>query len=279
MINPQLVRRDLFYMPLAGGKSYVSGGLLPKTSEKENLVNISPEHYSGIYLLQGSGWYTDAQTKKRLVQPGDFIQRVPGKKHTTIGDDTGTWLEFFISIDREYYNAMRHMQLLPEAPVVSLPLDLSLVNKMVKLLLDIKSGREASSVRVVSRVHEILCDISVLAMVSTTDAEHLDPIIPLAQELLSDPRLFHLSIPEIAKKTGVSYEAFRKKFLKCTGTTPGEFRLSAKMDLAKKLMVEDKKPIKEISDILAYPDVFCFSKQFKSRTGNSPGRFIAAAMG
>jgi len=64
-------------------------------------------------------------------------------------------------------------------------------------------------------------------------------------------------------------------FRRCHTVTPGEFLIRARMDSARGLLAASVFSIKQIASQLGYADAFCFSRQFKARTGLSPSAFRA----
>lgn len=95
------------------------------------------------------------------------------------------------------------------------------------------------------------------------------PIKDGIEYLESDPQQT-LSISEIAKKCNVSEIYFRRLFKEYSKKSPIEYRMSAKMEKAKKLLLFDDLNVNEISDLLGFTDASYFCKQFKERVGVSP---------
>lgn len=95
------------------------------------------------------------------------------------------------------------------------------------------------------------------------------PIKAGIEYLEKDP-LQELSIKEIANKCNVSEIYFRRLFKEYSQKSPIEYRMSAKMEKAKKLLLFDDLNVNEISDLLGFTDASYFCKQFKERVGVSP---------
>ena len=95
------------------------------------------------------------------------------------------------------------------------------------------------------------------------------PIKAGIEYLEKDP-LQELSIKEIANKCNVSEIYFRRLFKEYSQKSPIEYRMSAKIEKAKKHLLFDDLNVNEISDILGFTDASYFCKQFKQRVGVSP---------
>jgi AraC-like DNA-binding protein len=77
----------------------------------------------------------------------------------------------------------------------------------------------------------------------------------------------------VARKLGLSYETFRKKFSASIGLSPGRFHLDSRIDRAAALLHQGKHTVKEIAAQLEFCDEFYFSHCFKRRFGQSPRAF------
>jgi AraC-like DNA-binding protein len=83
----------------------------------------------------------------------------------------------------------------------------------------------------------------------------------------------HLSAADLARKFGYSQRHFRRLFFQAHGKTPGQTQIEARIDRAKKLLMDSVLNITEIAFSLKYENVFYFSRQFRQVTGLSPVNF------
>ena len=90
--------------------------------------------------------------------------------------------------------------------------------------------------------------------------------------LLNDPSLLHLSLRKIAHRAGLGYNNFRKLFQATLGVSPGNYRIDKRIGFARQMLSGSLTP-QETAEALAYSDVYAFSRQFKQRTGMTPGEF------
>ncbi len=81
-----------------------------------------------------------------------------------------------------------------------------------------------------------------------------------------------LSVAEIAERCGMNYNTFRKQFSKTFGVPPAQYRIRHRITSAKQLL-EIGLPVGEIAASLGYPDIYSFTHQFTSVTGQSPTEF------
>ena len=81
------------------------------------------------------------------------------------------------------------------------------------------------------------------------------------------------SVETIARGAGLSYESFRKKFRMITGISPARYRNRMAIDLARKLIYEERLSNKELAGRLGFCDEFHFSRRFREASGQTPGEF------
>ncbi len=94
-----------------------------------------------------------------------------------------------------------------------------------------------------------------------------------AERLLTDGKLGAPSLEEIATALGMSYSAFRKRFVLITGKSPGEFRADTIVLRACARLLESSHTLARIADDLGFHDAFHFSRRFKQVVGMSPKDF------
>jgi len=78
-----------------------------------------------------------------------------------------------------------------------------------------------------------------------------------------------LSVGELAEHCAVSEVYLRKLFCAELGISPHAKITAMRMDKAK-MLLEEKRPLKEIADSVGYSDVFGFSRAYKRHFGHSP---------
>ena len=98
--------------------------------------------------------------------------------------------------------------------------------------------------------------------------------------LLHEQALRMLESPEqrwdvgkLSREAGCSVRHYARLFKATTGRAPRDFIVDARVERARHLLRNPDRSITDIAEVLGYADVFLFSRQFKARTGISPGRF------
>lgn len=125
------LHRSLTDDPING---ILSCGFLIKPTDRFSHEELIFPYYGGLLLLSGSGTYSDPSGKRVPLTPGCFVQRMPGKPHTTEVVPDGNWLEFFVCFGKDFYEAMADQHLLSREPVLFHPLTEAMVENCRFLL-------------------------------------------------------------------------------------------------------------------------------------------------
>ena len=78
-------------------------------------------------------------------------------------------------------------------------------------------------------------------------------------------------------KIKISYSHMRRIFKNLSGNSPNQYLLNARLEKAAILLRQNEHVIKDIALRCGFPDIYYFSKIFKSRFGILPGKFWAAS--
>ena len=88
----------------------------------------------------------------------------------------------------------------------------------------------------------------------------------LSQQLQSRPK-----IEDVAKKVNMSVSTLLRQFKTMYGKTVYEYHVQKKMELAKKMILEEKVAVKEVAKTLGYKQVSPFIESFTKQFGCTPG--------
>ena len=82
-----------------------------------------------------------------------------------------------------------------------------------------------------------------------------------------------LTLDQVAREAGLSPGQFIRRFKAVFGQTPHQLRIDARLDLAKRLLIEDDAPVTEICAAAGFASLGTFSHVFKCEVGVSPSAF------
>ncbi|WP_160720770.1 helix-turn-helix domain-containing protein [Bacillus sp. USDA818B3_A] len=267
------MRKDIIYRCI--GTNFSNGilacGYMTKPNKEHSQHDFLIDYYSCFILLSGSGYYYTEEDHKIPIHAGDFVQRIPGVRHSTEVIPDGRWLEFFISFGRTTYDYLNSLNLLPDIPVKKVNYDDDSIQRFNRLLEQLKEAEDSKLPSLSLLAQEIvLSTLSPIQKASPKDS--MREAIEEACLLLSLEMEKTISLEEVAAGLNMSYENFRKQFRKWTGTSPAQYRIEQKMKHAK-LMLHSGMSIKEAAQLTGYSDTYSFTKQFTKTAGVPPGRY------
>ncbi len=271
------VHRNLTADPFNG---VVTCGFLYKEPDyirmfKENDINFKLDYYGGVLILEGSATHIDNEGHSWVVKPGSYIQRFPGKVHSTVISENQNWLEFYICIGKELFESLVKLGMLDVRHEVLNPgITMALLTKLELFLQSCKQAEETDLPFLVVEAQHILVTINQMCHKSgdETTNDMIDNACRLIGNLAGSGQ-GHILVEDIAKELGVGVELFRKKFKTKVGISPGEYLCRRRMNLAQSMLVNRHRSVKEVAIELGFPDGFTFSKQFKKLVGVSPSQF------
>lgn len=230
--------------------------------------------YSGIYVIEGRGTLISAEGVRHELGPGSFFQRIPDREHTTLVDGSLPWLEAFINLPKRLYN------LLCAYRVLVGDRDVLYVGKQERWLMDVEAFvLELARCPQYQMPSMVARAITLLQRIADEDRRRLLGVqqrqMETAIALLTGDLRGNRSIREIADATGIGYESFRKQFLRQYGTSPAQYRIEYRVNMAARWLAAGN-GIQDVAFMAGYCDEFAFSKQFKKHLGMSPTEYKRA---
>lgn len=272
----------------------VACGFMRKRTRGRSQIDFQVGYYSGFFLLSGSGLYVTEDGREFPIRAGDFVQRLPGKKHSTYVEPDGEWLEFFVSLGKGRYQAVKKLGLLPEACVSRCPVE-DMLEDCGMHLGRLKEAADGELGILLARqemlLHELLrhgqnrveqemeqkrerANKAGEPMIGRAekDSDKYAEKMRQAADILSANPSANLNMEEVAESLSMGYETFRKQFRKRTGLSPADYRLRHKMRQACH-MLDAGISIKETAALTGYADVYTFTRQFAKTMGSTPGKY------
>ena len=100
----------------------------------------------------------------------------------------------------------------------------------------------------------------------------LDALAPVFDYIRRQPQR-PIAIRELAEQAGMSEKYFISFFKRTVGVTPGKYLSQVRMNRARDYLSLTNYTIREISELLGYPDPYMFSKAFKKTYHVPPSKF------
>ncbi len=272
---PSVYRDESVYRTCHGRPAPVHGcGFVIKPTLTGGYRNrLMPHVLVAVYVLRGSGTFTDWHAQAHRVSSGDMIIMPAGKRHGIQQDADGQWAESYLTVDGTFGAALLTLGVLPDDQFVLHPgHDLTLIQQFERILEDLQVLPDYALPSVLSQAHELLNHAAMLHRKRAIPDRH-QQIVESACVLLSQDLDKRVDIESIAAKLDMSYERFRKLFRQRVGISPGDYRIRRRIDRARALIWQHRLSNKQVAYELGYPDPFTFSKQFRKTTGMWPDEY------
>ena len=101
-----------------------------------------------------------------------------------------------------------------------------------------------------------------------------DITVQLAKNFINNNYQFDISIEDIAKNANVTPNYLSAAFVKKEGMTTKKYLTKVRMEKALSLLQSGKFKIKEVAELVGYPNQLHFSSEFKKYYGVSPSEYL-----
>jgi AraC family transcriptional regulator, arabinose operon regulatory protein len=274
MIYDDIKDNDVVYRCIGDDfdRGIVSCGFMRKRSAERSQYDFKIGYYSCFVILQGSGRHISENGMITQLQPGDLVQRLPERMHSTEIEPDGDWIEFYISVGYPVYQYLRTLGIIhSDQEVQATELTNEWLIDFAALLNQLKEATDDRLPYVLMQAQELL--IRMHNSVHHTQQEYQEDKIMKACQLIGGSYDIHYDVKEAAAAVNMGYENFRKRFKETVGISPQRYHNEHLMRQAKMMLLSGL-PIKHVAASLGYGDIYSFTKQFTKSEGMPPGRYV-----
>jgi AraC-like DNA-binding protein len=228
--------------------------------------------YAVVCVVRGRGKYRDSSGFQAEVRTGDAILVFPERAHWYGPSGRQGWDEVYVTFDGPVFDLWRQTGLLDAArPVRSCPPGFA---KRLRDLLMTAARPESMA----ARLRDLNAFLLLLSeLLPPLDGDAGTPGSEWAAEakaMLETDLGLEMDLSEVALAVGMSYETFRKRFLKVVGVTPTRYRTRRRIEAARELLrYSPQMTNRQVAATLGFADEFHFSRRFKEWTGQTPRDF------
>lgn len=252
----------------------LGAGFLRKNVCKD-LINWRYPNFVLVIILQGSGKYIAGDQTVYPLHRGNTFVRIPNIEHSSFADPQSGYLECYLEIGPQLYQALSGLQLLElTEPVNNLPEEYiePTAQKVWQLGWQLTHAPEEDFPKCVNGMISLLNEIKTHSFSETSGSKYNDLIDTACRELGGDLAK-NFSVQKFCRKHAVGYENFRKLFKARTGMSPWNYRIMCKLESAAVMLRSENLTVKEIAGQLGYNNAYEFSVQFKNKFGIAPGSY------
>lgn len=224
-----------------------------------------------IYLAEGKGIFGSEAGKNKKVGAGDMFLLFPGVWHDYAPLRKTGWVEHWVRFEGMYPNYLLENEFIsPKDPIWHVGKN-EKIDKLFNELLSIAETRPyLYNCLMTSIVHRIIVTARRCLHELSYKHNQQESQIRTAILLLETKWDERVNMKDLAASLNMSYRSFREKFKKVTSLSPHQYHLNIKINIAKKLLIEDRLEVKEVAYRLDFDDPYYFSRLFKNKTGVSP---------
>lgn len=246
----------------------------PQVHPTRYLFNIDNgrilNEYQLLYITKGRGMFSSESSGRSQVKEGYMFLLFPGEWHTYRPDPETGWNEYWIGFDGKIMDEWVKDGFFPkENPVFNIGLNEDIIS-MYKRAIIIAEAQEASYQQALSG---ITCNLISMALYLSRnrDFNKSDIASQISQAKIAvHDNISAVTPEELARITCMSYSKFRKIFKEYTGFAPSQYIQEVRITMAKELLTNTSKSIKEIAIELGYENKDYFFTVFKKVTGSTP---------
>ncbi len=228
--------------------------------------------YQLVLILKGEGFYRDLQGNGFPLKRGDLLITIPDVPHQ-YGPSKGlAWSKLVILFNGPLFDTLQKSGWLNSQRH---PIALTPISKWYRKFCSLLHLKTNEALNPLDYLHRFLTVLSELPLEIQKFASEEKPAwVTTALALIeaADPRL-PLDVQKIAQKCNLGYSVFRHQFAAIVGQGPSAYHRKLRIQNASELIAYGNEPFKQIAQQLGYCDVFHFIKDFKEKTGLSPGHF------
>jgi AraC-like DNA-binding protein len=230
--------------------------------------------YTVVYVLDGSAYYRDAHGFQASLRPGNLIFVFPDLAHNYNAMPGGHWKQIYFMFDSPVFALWQAGGLLDPARPVHFVEPVEYWFNRLRAIHDAanRPAERGSPLLDMIRLQEVLAEALLAEEARAMSRRDLAWAAQVCTILEQESPPFR-PLPVVARRAGLEYETFRKRFTRVVGMSPVQYRNRRIIDRACRLMQETALTNKEIAYRLGFCDEFHFSHRFKQITGRSPTQF------
>lgn len=235
--------------------------------------------YQLLYITKGRGTFSSKSCGRQQVKEGQMFLLFPGEWHTYQPDPATGWNEYWIGFNGRIMDEwVKGGFFSKDTPIFNVGLNEELI-ALYKRAIIIADAQEASYQQALSG---IACNLVSMALYLSRNKDfsrsNIADQINLAK--ISVHENISTITPEgLAGEACMSYSKFRKIFKEYTGFAPSQYIQEVRMNIAKEMLTNTTKSIKEIAFELGYENKDYFFTVFRKSVGMTPAFYRSYTQG
>ena len=229
--------------------------------------------YQLLYITKGKGLFSSGTSGLCPIKEGCMFLLFPGERHTYRPDESTGWNEYWIGFNGTIMDEwVRNGFFSKSNPVFNIGVNEEIISLYKKAII-IADAQEANYQQALAG---IVCNIVSMAIYLSRNRDFNKSDISV--QINAAKAAVHESIssvtPEsLAEVVCMSYSNFRKIFKEYTGFAPAQYIQQVRINMAKELLTNTSRSIKEIAFELGYENKDYFFTAFRKISGMTPTEY------
>lgn len=235
--------------------------------------------YQLLYITKGKGRFNSEASGRKALEGGHMFLLFPGEWHTYRPDQETGWNEYWIGFNGKIMDEwVRNGFFSKENPIFDIGLNEEII-ALYKRAIIIADAQEANYQQALAGIVSNLASMAIyLSRNRDSKISDISSQIDSAKIAVHE-HISTITPEELAQMTCMSYSRFRKLFKEYTGFAPSQYIQEVRMNVAKELLTNTSKSIKEIAVELGYENTDYFFIAFKKITGSTPLTYRTSTQG
>lgn len=229
--------------------------------------------YQLLYITRGQGKFISKVTGQLKVKEGDMFLLFPGEWHNYRPDEETGWNEYWIGFNgRIVDDWVSGGFFQKENPVMNIGLNEDVIS-LYRYAILIAEAQEANYQQALAGIVSNLMSMAIyLSRNRDFNKSDVSSLINSAK-IVAQENISTITPEKMAENVCMSYSKFRKIFKEYTGFSPLQYIQEVRINMAKTLLTNTSKSIKEIAFELGYENKDYFFTVFKKITGITPASY------
>ena len=229
--------------------------------------------YQLLYITKGKGVFSSGPSGHCQIKEGCMFLLFPGERHTYRPDQATGWNEYWIGFNGVIMDEwVRNGFFSKENPVFNIGVNEEIISLYKKAIM-IADAQEANYQQALAG---IVCNLVSMAIYMSRNMDFNRSDISVRINTVKAAVYENISTitPErLAEIICMSYSKFRKIFKEYTGFAPSQYIQEVRVNMAKELLTNTSKSIKEIAYELGYENKDYFFTSFRKVSGMTPAGY------
>ena len=223
-----------------------------------------------LYITKGKGKFCSKSGGKHSIREGHMFLLFPGEWHTYMPDKETGWNEYWIGFNGKIMEEwVKTGFFSKENPLFNIGMNEEIIT-LYKRAMIIADAQEANYQQALAGIACNLLSMAIYLSRNRDFNKHdISSQINAAKAAVHE-HISSITPESLAQSTCMSYSKFRKIFKEYTGFAPSQYIQEVRINMAKEMLTNTSKSIKEIAFELGYENKDYFFTVFKKTTGMTP---------